>query len=477
MKKALAILLALSMVFAAFADAPAADFAVSISGSAELGWQADLEAEKNGFFNNTEVKAKINLFNGGDVATSGDGIWGELKIVTDKDGHKELSGAQTDAFVTAIPSVEMYAKVDTAKIYFKEGDIGVALNLLKPSLNLGDVVLPTATSFETKSKAFNVEDCAPKGNPAEIIAAKADLDAANTALEAAKNDYKALVDAAALCGTAAPNWSEDDHVAAEKAAVDAAQAALEKAQKKDLALSAGFAVEFTSSKVDATIKLLDNGVQKDKEYGFGADVSVKAIENVGLKAGFAYAYETTAFAASADYKYAIDEKYYVKPVVAFAMMDKAKQLDVGVLFGWGADGQKPEFALLNKDSDKFADGVSVTYTNTLAENDKGSITIGLYDSTFVEGLKVGAQYGASLDKFGKGALLTGVKYSKEFIEKITLSGEFGYGVLVGTKDSDYYKYSVEVKSDKVVDNTTVYAKYEGEKDNNGKITVGAKIAL
>ena len=152
-----------------------------------------------------------------------------------------------------------------------------------------------------------------------------------------------------------------------------------------------------------------------------------------------------------------------------------KELAAGVLFGWGADGQKPEFVLLNKDSDKFADGVSVTYKNDLAEKATQNIIIGLYDSTLVEGLKVGAQYSANLDDFGKGNLATGVKYSTD-IDIFTLSGEFGYTNNLLTEE-DNYIYSAEVKTDKVIDNTTVYGKYEGGKDNKGKITVGAKIAL
>ena len=122
MKKALAVLLALGMVFAAFADAPAADLSVvSVTGNAALEWISNLEAETNGFNNSSEVKVKINLFNGGDVATSGDGVWGELKIVTDKDGFVEV-GANT-AFASKIADIPMFAKIDTAKIHFVDGDV------------------------------------------------------------------------------------------------------------------------------------------------------------------------------------------------------------------------------------------------------------------------------------------------------------------------------------------------------------------
>ena len=398
MKKALAILLALSMVFAAFADAPAADFSVvSVTGSASLEWESNLESETNGFKNSTEAVVKINLFNGGDASTSGDGMWGELKVVTDKDGFVEVKGDATDAFASKIETVPMFAKIDTAKIHFVEGDVAIALNILKPSLSLGEVVLPTAASGETKSDKFDVTG----------------------------------------------------------------------------ALTNGFALEVKTSPIDVNFKVMDNGVAATKEWGFGADATLKVVENMNIKAGFAYANEETAFVASADYKLAIDEKLYVKPVVAFGMQDPKKELAAGVLFGWGADGQKPEFALLNKDSDKFADGVSVTFKSDLDEGN--SIILGLYDSTLLAGLKFGAEYNADLDDFAKGKLATGVKYGTD-IDILTVALEFGYAADF-TADTNNYIYSVEVSTDDVIDNTTLSAKYAGGKDDKGTITVGAKIAL
>ena len=398
MKKALAILLALSMVFAAFADAPAvSNSVVEFKGDASLEWISDLEAETNGFKNSTEAVVKINLFNGGDASTSGDGMWGELKVVTDKDGFVEVKGDATDAFASKIETVPMFAKIDTAKIHFVEGDVAIALNILKPGLSLGEVVLPTAASGETKSYKFDVTG----------------------------------------------------------------------------ALTNGFALEVKTSPIDVNFKVMDNGVVATKEWGFGADATLKVVENMNIKAGFAYANEETAFVASADYKLAIDEKLYVKPVVAFGMQDPKKELAAGVLFGWGADGQKPEFALLNKDSDKFADGVSVTFKSDLDEGN--SIVFGLYDSTLLAGLKFGAEYKADLDDFAEGDLATGVKYGTD-IDILTVALEFGYANNFATEVANYI-YSVEVSTDDVIDNTTLSAKYAGGKDNKGTITVGAKISL
>ena len=389
MKKALAVLLALGMVFAAFADAPAADLSVvSVTGNAALEWISNLEAKTNGFNNSSEWNVKINLFNGGDVATSGDGVWGELKIVTDGDGFVEVKDG---TLASKLETVPMTAKIDTAKIHFVDGDVGIALNILAPGLGIGDVVLPTATGADVKSQAYD-----PAG----------------------------------------------------------------------ATLTNGFALEITSSVIDANFKVKDNGVAADKEWGFGADATIKAVDNMNLKAAFSFANDKVAFGASADYKLAINDAIYLKPVVAFAMMDEAKELAAGALFGWGADGQEPGFKWV---TDKCADGVSVTFKTALNDADP-VVAIRLYDSTLLDGLKVGAEFLLP----GK-VLNAGVKYGTDIdILSIALGFDYTSNFEAETKN---FAWSVELSTDDVIDNTNLYAKYEGGKDNNGKITVGAKISL
>lgn len=108
MKKALVILMALAMVFAAFADEPAANLSVAeFTGNATVSWGIDLETHKTGFTNSEEANLKINIISGGDKTTEGSGIWGEIKIKSDglifKNGGWEKNGTAT---------------VDTAKIHF-----------------------------------------------------------------------------------------------------------------------------------------------------------------------------------------------------------------------------------------------------------------------------------------------------------------------------------------------------------------------
>ena len=472
MKKALAILLAIGMVFAVFADAPVADLSVvSFSGNAALEWVSDLDGKANGFNNTTEAAVKINLFNAGDAATSGDGIWGELKIVTDKDGFYEVKDGS--ALAAGLTTPPLCAKVDTAKIHFVDGDVGIALNILKPGLALGENVLPTAVGADFKSEKFDVASFAPAAAEAALKAAQAKVDQ-----EQAKYDQAKLEDL--INGTALA----DDTV------LKAAKKALADLDKSASALKAGFALEITSSVIDANFKVMDNGVAADKEWGFGADATIKAVENLNLKAGFAYAYEKTAFVASVDYKLGINDSLYLKPAVSFGLMDETKQLAASALFGWGTEGQEPDFIKDGgKDADgndtryianKCADGFSVTFTTNMADPAKNAIAFGLYDSTLLAGLKVGAAYGADLDNFGKGVLSLAAKYGTD-IDILTIALDFGFRTTFGTDNSNMCDYAIELSTDDVVDNTTLYAKYAGgvagETTKKGKITVGAKIAL
>ena len=420
MKKALAILLAIGMVFAVFADAPVvSNSVVEFKGAASLEWISDLDAETNGFKNSTEANLKIDIVSAGDAATSGDGIWGELKIKVDgttvnngkivvtKDKKDDADKVWPDEYTTVEPNddgkydatlnIPFYpaASVETAKIHFVDGDVGIALNILAPDLNLGKASVPTATgaTFETVESGD--------------------------------------------------------------------------------ALKAGFALEITSSVIDANFKVKDNGEAKEKKWGFAADATVKAVENMNLRAAFAFANDKTALRFGADYKLGINDALYVKPAVDFTKnYDDGKALVAGALLGWGTEGQEPGFFFV---SNKCADGFSVAFSTNMADPAVNKIAFGIYDSTLLAGLKVGADYVANLDEFGKGTLQADVKYGTD-IDILSIALAFGYQGNFAT-ETNTCKYSVEVSTDDVVDNTTLYAKYAGESEKSGKITVGAKIAL
>lgn len=387
MKKALAILLALSMVFAAFADEPATNYSVAeFSGSASLEWVSDLDEKTNGFKNDASATLKINLLNGGDKATTGDGVWGELKISIETPDALENPGAL---------SIEKTAAVDTAKIHLVDGDFAVALNILAPSLELGDASIAAATGTTESTTANKVAD-----------------------------------------------------------------------------YNTGFAVEITTPVADVNVKVADNGVAAEKKFGFAADAKLKAVENLDVNGAFAYANETTAFRAGANYKLAINDKLYVKPAVDYTQMGEAKDLAAGILFGWGASDQEPGLDYI---ADKCADGVSVVFGTDLTEK-AGDVVVGFYDSTLVAGLNVGAQFDTTLANFGKGKLAVAAKYGTD-IDIITVSLHGGVELTLADRTTTNFKYGIKLNTDDVIDNTDLYVSYEGEKDKKGKIVAGAKISL
>lgn len=114
MKKALVILMALSMVFAAFADEPAVKNEIAeFTGSASVTWGVDLDAKKTGFKNEEEAKLKFTLIGKGDKSTTGDGVWGELKIKAGDASEAEANGADANVLVKKVT-------VDTAKIHLSD---------------------------------------------------------------------------------------------------------------------------------------------------------------------------------------------------------------------------------------------------------------------------------------------------------------------------------------------------------------------
>jgi hypothetical protein len=112
MKKALAILLALSMVFAAFADEPATNYSVAeFKGEAEFCWKSDFDKSENGMFNAASATLKINLLTGGEKSTAAaDGVWGELKIKIDTPDALENPGALTIGKSVIIVPGQFFAK-------------------------------------------------------------------------------------------------------------------------------------------------------------------------------------------------------------------------------------------------------------------------------------------------------------------------------------------------------------------------------
>ncbi len=314
--------------------------------------------------------------------------------------------------------------IEHAKIHFSEDDFYVRLNIRQPGLSLGGGKYVLATRSDDGAKA----------NPAQSVV----LTGKNTE---------------AIVGIG------------------------------------GFTLEFgLKDTVDFNLQFADNGITKTKKYAFVFDASVKAVENLELVAGAGYSTEEEKFAiaAKASYKLGLTDTMYLRPSVGFAMKDKAKELGAALFFGWGAENSKAEFKSFSNSvvniGDKCSDGVSFYLTSDLDK--KYGFIFGVYDSTFVPGLKVGADFQADLKTVSDAwEFNAAAKYSNTF-DIWTFDANFGIQAKNAAKKTNTgFLYGFGISTDNsIIQNTKLYANYSGEKaakiggaDDKGKITIGTQI--
>ena len=180
----------------------------------------------------------------------------------------------------------------------------------------------------------------------------------------------------------------------------------------------------------------------------------------------------------------------MKPTVGFGLKGDAKDLTAAVLFGWGAENAEAKFdAYANSVSsvhDKCTDGVSFALKSNLESKDKGGdmdFLFSAYDSTFVPGLKVGAEFVSDFYTIGDGFTLDfAAKYSNTF-DIWKLDANAGLKVIKAADTNVGFRYAFELSTDNsLIQNTKLYAKYAGEQsakiggaDKKGTITVGTQI--
>ena len=329
MKKALVILMALSMVFAAFADEPAAVNEIAeFTGNATVTWGVDLDAKSvaaTGFKNTAAANLKINLASAGTKSTTGDGVWGEISIKLGDDPvtvNFDSAGTKTTAWGVSVAS----AKLHITDMF--------AISILKGDVQNGgyNPVLAADSDQDTLGVgAFGGSDSVTQGITLEV--SLPDLLAFNI-------DFR----------------SEDNGRA--------------KAVDGD----------------DAKSNYTDN-------YGIAFDVDVKAVENLTLKAGYGmdfFGAKAKGLFAQAAYKAGLDDKFYIQPQVAFGSdLDNVFNLSFGALFGWGGTNADP-IKYMNK---KVSDGFSVATTLKLKDDPMAiPLCVAVYDSTFVENLKAGIEF-------------------------------------------------------------------------------------
>lgn len=158
----------------------------------------------------------------------------------------------------------------------------------------------------------------------------------------------------------------------------------------DMANVANFAVNFRS-------------VGIDNDYGISATADVKAIDNLTLKGGVSYEFDSSKFVAAANVAYdmALTDVFYIKPQFALTYDDKVL-MACGFLFGWNKiDYKDSDIKCVNS---KVTNGVSVE-----AKIDGSDVALhaGIYDCSFVDGLTFGTEFALANNAWTLGA---GAKY-------------------------------------------------------------------
>ena len=295
MKKALVLLLALSMVFGAFADEPVANVNVSeFSGEASVTWGVDLDESRTGFKNDAKVTLKLNLIDGGDKSSTGEGVWGEIKIKTDGDTFAKAEG--DDAL--ALPGLKV--KVDAAKLHF--GD-NAYIGITSGDTQVGEYKLDTAVAAE-QIKNDNVGDADYKNG---IVAGYGnDMFSVDVDFRSAKTKADKIT-------------SEGLYVIAKWGPTDG---------KYTYYLSDGTTIASENdygigAKVDIISKDAEDS-QYSNAYSFAIDGSLKAVENLTLKGGYSADFankwdETleTGFYVATDYKLGLNDTFYLKPQIGY----------------------------------------------------------------------------------------------------------------------------------------------------------------
>lgn len=362
-----AVALAASM----FAAQPAANPQVlDFNGNASVEWGVDLDAGKTGFKNEQEASIKAKLFDGGDKATSGDGVWAELKIVADTKDNEYKNEADGSVNIKA-------PKVDTAKIHIYNFYVGI---------QKGDTV-----TGEFKPQAAIVSDKAWLGNvgPADFTQGLVfGYDDSNIA---AAVDFRSLADAST-------QYTNAYAIAAEATMKDANEW-----------------VEGLEVKGGVSYNLSKDAYKSDG----GVVTKIPAIAGIKDPVGGSTASvdNEIGYSTSVAYKVSLNDKYYVKPMAGFVgsvakgeIMSNdftavANEFVASVLFGWGAqaDANAGVPFLDGDDAKKVTPGVSVVFTMplptkvTIGSNDMSvydsviaKIVPSIYSGDIVDGLKFGA---------------------------------------------------------------------------------------
>ena len=471
MKKALSVFLMAAMAFGAFADEPVADVNVAeFSGNAKVEWGVDLDSGTTGFQNSTDVTLKLNLLNGGSKSTTGDGVWGELVIKTDGDTFVGWNNTakKESANKGMTGALNLGVKVDTAKIHFGPAYVGIK-------------------SGDTQTGKLKMDGAIRS----------ADSDNATTLGAVGPADYTQ-------------------------------------------GIVAGYDSDMFKVEADLRSKL-SGTYQYTDDYAFALEGTFKGVENLAVTAGVSYDFaknyqpnkkstektakasakqHTLGYSASAGYKLALNDTFFVRPQLGFAGTTEfgtqnimgadfegnstTMDMAAGVLFGWGDIGQDKNagvYFLDKDDAKKVTPGVAlvaeIPLPTTMSGENNGTktkvtdtgttlawIQPSLYTGEIIPGLTAAAYADIQIAQKGKTkttsdgtttetetakpdaamAFAFGVKYALN-VEEMTITPQFGLRFV-----NDEY-----ARANKLFDDTN-YKKGESSGDDYLNVKLGVDVA-
>lgn len=462
MKKALVFFVALAMIGSVFAAEPAAEAKVAeFSGNAAVTFGFDLDTVKAGFKNTTEADLKFNLMNGGDKSTTGNGVWGELKLVVNalqiratadvSDGHtfaiqtkKDNDGEDT-----------IFVEIDTAKLHFNDLYVGITSGDFRYG---GSFWYPNALNYKDskEDEKYTRSRAAKLGYDQGLVLGyeKKDLFKVEASVRSKKDTTKKVVDytVESFTSSATPGNAETDVWTDEnsaKAGIPGVGGYI--AKGSPLAANTKYYKRVPVEKDDT-----DKTVYWTNKFAFGVYGEVKPIKDLRIGVGAAYVLGDAAnpddkdnsndisVFAGVDYRFNFNEDFFIQPTVTYNFYDdykvaskgysiKDNKINAGLRFGFAksksdSDNNSLLYSLFgqeklfyettknDKGDDILLPGVSVFGSFNFKENAMKTelpVMLTFYSGELVQNLKAYALFGANLGPdAGKVAALPPAAYEK-----------------------------------------------------------------
>ena len=399
MKKALVFFITLAMIGSVFAAEPAAEVKVAeFKGNASVMFGADLNTGGTGFKNETSGSLKFNLMNGGDRSTTGDGVWGELKLTIDAlqiraknnknfaINEKKGNDAESDIRV----------EIDTAKIHFGPMYMGIQSGDFDYG---GDFWYPNALNYKDSKDELTRKPAAELGYDQGLVFGyeKEGLFKVEAAMRSQKDTSKKFDKVESFVAGEGEKAPEGGAWTGASAQWDAMtnNTTVATYVAKDGALTKGTTYYKRVMKDDKTNYWTN-------KYALGAYGEVTPIKDLRVGVGAGYALGDLGqpakavqdkdnkgditFFAGADYRYNLNEDFFIQPSVTYTMYAdwvwnavkekgeyaknlKTNMLNTGVRFGFAKSTSSTGNSLLYS----FFGQKSLAYETST--NDKGDDTL------------------------------------------------------------------------------------------------------